>query len=207
MKSSYQIALASPDPSSLNISKKLSHIRGLSATNLKLFKMFYRAYPQISQTVTDQFKLEFQKSQSLTDQFISTPTEKLLRSCTFTHFVEFIKIDEDLKRIFYEVETIKGNWSVRELKRQVNSQTYERIGLSKDKKEMIDSINNISEVFLPEQIIKDPYILEFTGVEYATAGLDNALFISNYKINLPSIDEITLFIEDELELLERGKQS
>ncbi len=124
----------------ISIAKKLSHIRGLSTTNLKLFKMFYRAYPQISQAVTGQFKLEFLKSQSLTDQFSLTPTEKLLSSCTFTHFVEFVKINDALKRVFYEVETIKGNWSVRELKRQINSQAYERIGLSKDKKEMISSI-------------------------------------------------------------------
>ena len=174
----------------VNISKELSHIKGMSTTNLKLFKMFYRAYPQISQTVTDQFKLKYKKSQSLTDQFISIPTEKLLRSCTFTHFVEFIKIDDDLKRTFYEVETIKGNWSVRELKRQINSQTYERVGLSIDKRALIDSIHNTSEVLLPQQIIKDPYVLEFTGLEqkvkYSENDLDSALLdhLENFLLEL-----------------------
>ena len=54
-------------------------------------------YSQIGQSVTDEFKIEFKKSQSVTGESILTPTDKLLRSCTFTHFVEFIKIDDDLK--------------------------------------------------------------------------------------------------------------
>ena len=158
-----------------NISKKLSHIKGLSITNLKLFKMFYLAYPQISQTVSDQFKIEIKKSQTASNQLLTVPMQKLLQVCSFSHFVELVKIDDDLKRIFYEVETIKGNWSVRELKRQVDSQTYERIGLSKDKKEIIKSINAISECLLPQQIIKDPYILEFTGLEQKVKYSENDL--------------------------------
>jgi len=137
----------------VNISKKLSHIKGMSTTNLKLFKMFYLSYPQISQTVSNQFKLEHQKRQTVSDQLLTVPIQKLLLVCTFSHFVELVKIDDDLKRTFYEVETIRGNWSVRELKRQIDSQTHERIGLSKDKKEMINSIHNTSESLLPQQII------------------------------------------------------
>ncbi len=90
-----------------SISKKLSYIKGMSATNLKLFKMFYLSYPEISQTVTDLFKIEHQKSQTLSDQLLTVPLQKLLRVCTFSHFVELVKIDDDLKRTFYEVETIK----------------------------------------------------------------------------------------------------
>ena len=163
----------------VNISKKLSHIKGMSTTNLKLFKMFYLSYPQISQTVSNQFKLEHQKRQTVSDQLLTVPIQKLLLVCTFSHFVELVKIDDDLKRTFYEVETIRGNWSVRELKRQISSQIYERIGLSKDKKEMINSIHNTSESLLPQQIIKDPYILEFTGLEqkvkYSENDLESAL--------------------------------
>lgn len=50
-------------------------------------------------------------SQSVTDQSLFVPTQKLLRVCSFRHFIELIKIDDELKRVFYEVETIKGDWS------------------------------------------------------------------------------------------------
>ncbi len=290
---------------------KLAHIKGMSQTNLKLYRQFYLNYKQIGQSLPDQIKIANLKiSQTVTDQSLQVPVDKLLRTFSFTHFVELIKLDDNIKRLFYEVEAIKGNWSVRELKRQINSQTFERVGLSKDKKELIESLNTNSDKFLPEQIIKDPYILEFTGleqkikysendlessllnhiqdfllelgngfcfearqkrisidnehdkidlvfyhrilkchvlidlkirefshadvgqmnfylnyykneindtndnppiglilcanknhtkVEYAIAGLDNNLFVSKYKINLPSIQEIEDFIEDELE--------
>jgi len=292
---------------------KLKYIKGMSSTNLKLYRQFYLNYKEIGQAVTDQLQISNLKiSQAVTDLSLKVPVEKLLRTCTFTHFVELIKLDDKLKQTFYEVETIKGNWSARELKRQINSSTFERVGLSYNKKEMIESIHSISENLLPEHIIKDPYILEFTGleqkvkysesdletallnhlqdfflelgngfcfearqkrisiesehdkvdlvfyhrilkchilidlkirafshadvgqmnfylnyykneiisnddnppiglilcasknntkVEYATAGLDNKLFVSKYKINLPSVDEIETFIEDELEEL------
>lgn len=94
-----------------NMAQKLSHIKGMSSTALKLMRQFYLTYPQISQSVTDQFKIDNKISQSVTDQSLYVPTEKLLRVCSFTHFIELVKIDDELKRVFYEVETIKGNWS------------------------------------------------------------------------------------------------
>ncbi len=299
-----------------NLAKELKYIKGMSKSNLKIFRQFYLIYPQINEVVYSQFKLTNQKSLTVSDQF-RLPTKKLLNSSSFSHFIEFIKIDNPLKRLFYEIETIKGNWSVRELKRQINSATYERVGLSLNKQEMIDSIQLKSEVLLPKQIIKDPYILEFTGLEskvkysendleeallnhlqdfllelgngfcfearqkrisienehdrvdlvfyhrilkchilidlkirefsyadvgqmnfylnyykneisektdnppiglilcanknstkvkYATAGLDNQLFVSKYKINLPSVEEIEKFLYDELINLKKGKK-
>ena len=158
-----------------NMAQSLSHIKGMSKSNLKSFRQFYLAYPQISQTLTGEFKLIAQKSQSLTDQFLSVPTDKLLRTCSFTHFIELIKIDDELKRTFYEVETIKGNWSVRELKRQAESLLYERVGLSVDKKSLLQSLENKKEVFNPTSIIKEPYILEFTGLETKESYSENDL--------------------------------
>lgn len=162
-----------------NLAKKLSHIKGVSPTALKLMRQFYLTYPQISQSLPDQFKLPQKIGQSLPDQFLQVPTDKLLRTCSFTHFIELIKIDDELRRIFYEVETIKGNWSVRELKRQIESLLYERIGLSADKKSLLQSLENKKEVFNPASIIKEPYILEFTGLEgrqsYSESDLESAL--------------------------------
>lgn len=162
-----------------NLAQKLAHIKRVSSTALKLMRQFYLTYPQISQSLTDQFKILDKKSQSLTDQSLQVPIDKLLRTCTFTHFIELVKIDDELKRTFYEVETIKGNWSVRELKRQVESLLFERVGLSSDKKSLLQSLENKKEVFNPASIIKEPYILEFTGLEtkqsYSESDLESAL--------------------------------
>ncbi|MBE0494497.1 MAG: DUF1016 family protein [Thiomicrospira sp.] len=169
-----------------NLAQKLAHIKGMSVTALKLMRQFYLTYPQISQSLTDQFKVDIKISQSVIDQSVNTPSsalkvpaEKLLRSCSFTHFIELVKIDDELKRTFYEVEIIKGNWSVRELKRQIASLLYERVGLSIDKKTLLQSLDNKTEAFNPTAIIKEPYILEFTGLEakqtYSETDLETAL--------------------------------
>ena len=163
-----------------NISKKLSHIKGMSRTSLRLFRTFYIVYPQIQQSVTVEFKnTKLLIQQSPTDKSLQVSIDKLLRVCSFTHFVELIKLDDELQRVFYEIETIKGNWSVRELKRQIQSQFYERVALSFDKKQMIESLVNFKEILSPKQIIKDPYILEFTGLEekvkYSENDLESAL--------------------------------
>lgn len=169
-----------------NLAQKLAHIKGVSATALKLMRQFYLTYPQISQSLTDQFKIDTKISQSLINQsentapsILKVPAHKLLTSCSFTHFIELVKIDDELKRTFYEVETIKGNWSVRELKRQIASLLYERVGLSVDKKTLLQSLENKTETFNPAGIIKEPYILEFTGLEtketYNETDLETAL--------------------------------
>jgi hypothetical protein len=161
----------------INLAKKLSHKKGMSTTNLKLFKMFYRAYPQISQTVTDQFKLEYQKSQTVSDKSLSVPVDKLLNVCTFSHFIELVKMDNNLKRTFYEVEAIKGqmNFYVNYYKNEISGQDDNPpIGL-------ILCANKNS-----------------TKVKYAKAGLDENLFVSKYKISLPSVEEMEAFIEEEL---------
>ncbi len=94
-----------------NLVKRLKHIKGMSKSNLKLFRQFYFVYPQISQIASKQFKLVNQKSLTLSDQFKNSQIDvkKLLNSCSFTHLIELIKIDDPLKRLFYEVETIKRN--------------------------------------------------------------------------------------------------
>jgi len=163
-----------------NLADSLKHIKGLSPTNLRLFRTFYQVYPQIQQTLSDQFKLEgLSIQQTVSVKSLSVPENKLLKYLTFTHFVELIKIDDDTKRVFYEVETIKGNWSVRELKRQIEILLYERVGLSKDKNALLKSLESKKDIYNPLDIIKNPYILEFTGLEekasYSESELESAL--------------------------------
>jgi len=83
------------------------------------------------------------------------------------------------KRIFYEIEAIKGNWSVRQLKRQMGSLLYERTGLSTDKKGLIQDTNKQAERLTPEGIMRDPYVFEFVGLKpmekFAENDLEEAL--------------------------------
>jgi len=92
------------------------------------------------------------------------PSETLLSRLSFTHFVELLRKDDPLERLFYEVETIKNNWSVRELERAINTALYLRTGLSKNKDAIIRKFNNQKPVQSME-IIRDPYITEFFGFE------------------------------------------
>jgi len=91
--------------------------------------------------------------------------DKLIECLSFTHIVELIKVDDPLKRAFYEIECIRGNWSVRELKRQIASLYYERSGLSQDKKKLAELVQSGAEAAEPKLAIRDPYIFEFLGLK------------------------------------------
>jgi len=89
----------------------------------------------------------------------------LLNRVSYTHFVELIRIDEPLKRLFYELECLKGTWSVKELRRQIGSMLYERTGLSKSKEKLLELANSkLQENSFPD-VIRDPYIFEFIGLK------------------------------------------
>jgi len=67
----------------------------------------------------------------------SPPAEKILHSLSFSHISLLLTCENPLQRAFYEVESIRGGWSVRELKRQIESLLFERTGLSKDKEQLL----------------------------------------------------------------------
>ncbi len=158
-------------------------IKGLSTTNLKLSRQFYFTYPQLyravfefiskqqidlpinlpnSQLATDQ--LQIKKSQSSTDQLQLEP-EIFLNSISFTHIVELLKVDEQLKRVFYEIQILKNNLSVKELKRQIETLLFERTGLSNDKEKLLKITKGQIVGLNAEDIIKDPYFFEFLGLK------------------------------------------
>lgn len=89
----------------------------------------------------------------------------LMERLSFTHFIELIKCDDETKRSFYEIECIQGNWSVRELKRQIGSLYYERSGLSTNKKKLSEMAQQGAEAAEPKHSIRDPYIFEFLGLK------------------------------------------
>jgi len=88
-----------------------------------------------------------------------------------------MRLDEPFKREFYETECIRGNWSVRQLDRQIQSMLYERTALSKRKMAVIARAHEKPITLKPEDEIKDPYVLEFLGLkdEYSESQLEEAL--------------------------------
>ncbi|MDO8670821.1 MAG: PDDEXK nuclease domain-containing protein, partial [Dehalococcoidia bacterium] len=135
---------------------------------------FYRTYPQIVGTVSAQLKNllpagivpERMKVPTASAQLALPPT-KLLNSLSYSMLKLLTDLNDDLQRAFYEIECIRGNWSVRELKRQINSLYYERSGLSKDKRKLAELVRSGAEIEEPKLTIRDPYIFEFLGLKPA----------------------------------------
>ena len=114
--------------------------KGFSISNIQFMRRFYQEY-KIQQTLS--VKL------------------------TWSHYCELLAISDKNKREFYEQEAKNANWSVRELKRQINTSLYERLLLSKgevNKQEVLNLSLNGIEIHQPKDIIKDPYVFEFLGV-------------------------------------------
>jgi predicted nuclease of restriction endonuclease-like (RecB) superfamily len=167
------------------LSIKLTKVfgKGFSLTNLKQMRYFFITYSKretsqiplakspknrIGQTVSDQFKL------------------------SWSHYLKLMRIDNENERRFYEIECINNGWSVRELDRQLDSALYERLALSRDKKgvKVLAAKGQIIEK--PEDAIKNPYILEFTG-------LPELARYSETELEQRLIDKLQVF------LLELGK--
>jgi predicted nuclease of restriction endonuclease-like (RecB) superfamily len=86
---------------------------------------------------------------------------------TWSHYCELLSISDENKRSFYEKEIINSNWSVRELKRQLDTSLYERVLLSEgnsNKESVLKLANTGIEIKEPQDIIKDPYVFEFLGI-------------------------------------------
>jgi predicted nuclease of restriction endonuclease-like (RecB) superfamily len=153
--------------------------RGFSPDNLEAMRSFYLNYPiNISETVSR--KLEEQNSETVSRNSeitlaIHPLTERFTLS--WSHYRLLMRLDEPFKREFYEAECISGNWSVRQLDRQIQSMLYERTALSKQKLAVIAKAHESPITLKPEDEIKDPYILEFLGLkdEYSESQLEEAL--------------------------------
>ncbi len=114
-------------------------------------------------------------------QFYRTfPIMNSLRSqLNWTQYRTLLQIDDSSKREYYELEAVKNAWTARELERQINSNLYERLLLSNDKESVLAIARNQKIPESPKEIIKDPMILEFLGLErkphYYEKDLENAL--------------------------------
>jgi predicted nuclease of restriction endonuclease-like (RecB) superfamily len=177
------------------MSKKLKGkgLKGYSPMSLRNCRAFYRTYPQIQQSVIVELQnsgveiykylpfSEIQIQQSATVELpeeYPIPNELLLSRLSYTHFVELLRAKEPLERLFYEVETIKNNWSVKELERAFDSGLYVRTGLSTNKEVVIAKFKNQGPAQTVD-VIRDPYFLEFIGLEehseYSESELEQAI--------------------------------
>ena len=122
--------------------------------NLEQMRKFYLTY-SISQTVSAEFKL------------------------SYSHYLTLMRINNIEERNFYEIEAINNSWSLRELKRQMDSALYERLVLSRDKKKVLELSQKGQTNREPQDIVKDPYILEFLGLDekaiYSESDLETAI--------------------------------
>ncbi len=223
-----------------NLEQRLQK-KGLTERRFREFRKFYLTYPQLESeirlyvgtnlnheirqiapaefdSIGNQDNMIRRTVSAELEQWRTNP-HKILYKIPFSHLLILCKIEDSLKRAFYESEIIKGCWSCSELERQVNSLYFERTGLSKDKTRLSEIVNQKSVSLQPKDIVKNPLTLEFhykneimqpsdnppiglllctdygeTTVQYATAGLDENLFVSKYLVKLPSVDEIKKYI-------------
>ena len=131
-------------------------LKNVSSAELSRFRQFYSTYPQI---------LGILSQESQMTAHASIATSQLVANIPFSHLVELLKIDDPLKRLFYEAETIKGTWSVRELRRQINTLFFERTGMSQNPKALIESVQKASEKINAVDVIKSPFTFEFLGLK------------------------------------------
>ena len=163
-----------------------------------LCKDLYKDYPQILRTLSPKSYLAgfpYAKilltvsAESLLEKESQPDINSLVTNLSFSHFIELLKIDSEIKKRFYEWQALKNNWSIRELKRAIESQLYERTGLSKDKELVIEKFNKEHEQ-KPEQVFRNTYLLEFLGFEerdiYSESDLEERIItnLQNFLLEL-----------------------
>lgn len=152
--------------------------RGFSVTNLKLMRQFFLIYgPKIGQNASGQSRI-LPIGQTVSDQLAATNTTAItqtpsaqssLLSLSWSHYVFLISLENADERSFYEIEATRQNWGLRTLKRQVESCLYERLALSKDKGKVHELAEQGDQPETPRQLIRDPLVLEFLGLEEKAA--------------------------------------
>jgi len=153
--------------------------KGYSRSNLQLMRLFYIKYPDF-QTVIGKSKIR----QTVSGKSSKSQTPSGI-SLSWSHYAELLTVSDDLARSFYEKQSIKENWSFREMKRQIDSALFQRLALSKDKKGVLALAEKGHELIVAKDAIKDPYIFEFLGLPkdkvLKESGLEKKL-VDNLKI-------------------------
>lgn len=166
--------------------------RGFSRQNLQQMRLFYLAWSPEHISHTASAKLPVPNiRQTLSGELTASPLPATRRQSIelaalaqafplpWSAYVRLLSVKNPQARAFYETETLRCGWSVRQLDRQVNSQFYERTALSHNKTAMLEKgeVAEPGDAITPEQAIKDPFVLEFLNLkdEYSESDLEDAL--------------------------------
>jgi predicted nuclease of restriction endonuclease-like (RecB) superfamily len=181
---------------SKKVLKQLSNLltsefgKGYSMTNLEYIRKFYLIYKdRIAQSLIGKSEKAKKSGTSLIPQ---SPVEEFKVSflLSWTHYIHLIKIENGDERIFYEIEAVQGNWSVRELQRQFNSSLFERLALSRNKKAVKELAKKGQIIEKPTDALKHHTVLEFLDLRederYTESDLENAIIskIENFMLEL-----------------------
>ncbi len=169
--------------------------RGFSKSNLFLMRQFYSEFLEKFQTVSGKSSIpQTVSAKSLKSETVSrkssrqTPSVEFDPQLSWSHYCELLSVEHPLARSFYEKEALNNNWSFRELKRQINSQLFERLALSRDSLAVMKLAKRGHIIETPEDAIKDPYVLEFLNLKeenvYTESKLEQAIIDNLQKFLL-----------------------
>ena len=166
-------------------------IKGLNERRFREFRRLYLVYPQLKEPISQYIASQIQIRQSLTAESengiwkFSTeplqtetwmiPADRLFNRLSSTHLNTISGIENPVKRAFYEMETMRGCWSVKELERQIASLYYERSGLSKNKEALSALVQQQATLLQPKDVINTPVTLEFLGLNERALVTENDL--------------------------------
>lgn len=153
--------------------------RGFSEDNLSNMRRFYLVYrpAAISETVSRKSgEDETEQPDGALPTVFERADDAPRFALSWSHYVKLMRIEDPDERRFYEVECEKNDWSLGELKRQYDSGLFERLALSRDKSGVMDLSRRGQLIERPEDVLKDPYVLEFLGLperaRYSEADLE-----------------------------------
>ena len=168
-------------------------VSGVAPRSLRQYRQFYLAYPGFWQTPSAKSLAVLlpesirQTLPAKSPDATGAPEHLLLERLSFSHFAELLQLDDPQQRAFYEVETLRGHWSVRELKRQIATQYYQRSALSTDKAALARHAHERAEQAAPQHIIRDPYVFEFLGLKSQEA-------VSEGQLEEALLDKLQAFL-------------
>ena len=161
------------------------NVKGLNERRFREFRRLYLVYPQLKEPIAQYILAGSEIRHILSAEFTdpirhtvsaelqsvnnqpsewNTQADRLFERLPYSHLKFISKIENPVKRAFYEMEAIRGCWSARELERQINSLYYERSGLSKNKEALSALVQRQAMPLQPKDIINTPVTLEFLGL-------------------------------------------
>ena len=164
--------------------------KGFSEMNLRNMRRFYLEFPiQIQQTLSvESFRKGNFPTLSGESSIRQTQSAEFDPMLSWSHYCELLSVENPLARSFYEQEAVNNNWSFREMKRQINSQLFERLALSKNTQAVMRLAKRGHIIETPEDAIKDPYVLEFLNLKeepvYTESHLEQAIMDNLQKFLL-----------------------